>query len=171
MATIKKTAYFAYADKVLAGNLTANAKIVLFVIANHFNWKNSDPTWISHATIARESSLSVSTVKRIINKLVEHGWLEKTGYKIIGNLKVRQYRPIAPVRWLSHGSNTHLGGSNDAVTWFNDDDDLNHKQIKNIEVIQTKKVEQRFNKTSDEVSLPSLTGWLRKARNKKGKKK
>jgi len=156
-----KTGYFAYADCILKADLVPHAKMILFVIANHYNWKTKTPTWVSNSTIAKESGLSVSSVKRYLKALMKDGWLTHAGYKAITNGVVNQFRPSTPSNDLSHGSNTQAGGSNEDGTWVKWDSDLNHKQITNIEIYRTKKKEQLNNNASTKFSLPPLR-WLRK---------
>jgi len=57
------------------GELTSAQKFVLLMIADHYNdrWRRS---WPSIATLARETSLGESTVKRSIRALREMGLIE-----------------------------------------------------------------------------------------------
>ncbi len=56
--------------------LRSRAKIVYMYLKDRSN--KSSQCWPSIKTIARETSLSVSTVKRAIADLVHYGYVEKT---------------------------------------------------------------------------------------------
>jgi len=156
-----KTDYFLYADCILASNLTPNAKMICFVIANHYNWTKKTATWVSIPTIAKEASISESTARRIIKQLLAEKWLEHAGFKVVNNGYVNEFRPNVHKADRAHLSNSQAGLSNEAITPVKWEEELTGKQITNIEIYRTKKKEQLNNNASTKFSLPPLR-WLRK---------
>jgi DNA-binding transcriptional MocR family regulator len=67
--------YHSYRDAIFASNLTVQQKMVAQVIAYHYNWKKQEPAFPSNITIAKEAGVSVKTVIRSKNRLVELGYL------------------------------------------------------------------------------------------------
>ena len=67
--------YYKYRDAILASDLTSPQKMVALVIAYHYNWKNQEPGFPSNRTLARETSLAVSTVVKAKKVLLDRGFI------------------------------------------------------------------------------------------------
>ena len=66
---------FDYQRALFASELSTIAKFAGVVIGSHYNWKTGEYSFVSNNTIARETSLSVSSVSRGRKELVENGYL------------------------------------------------------------------------------------------------
>lgn len=82
-------------DAVLASDLSAHAKIVLIAIGNRVNSKrpfityddaNCLTVWSGHDSIAKDTSLSVTTVKKAIKEAIAKGYLMIKGRPGTSNL-------------------------------------------------------------------------------------
>jgi DNA-binding transcriptional MocR family regulator len=67
--------YFQYQEAILDLDETPQTKIVAIVIASHYNWKKKEHAFPSNSTIANKASLSIKTVIKAKNRLVELGYL------------------------------------------------------------------------------------------------
>jgi DNA-binding transcriptional MocR family regulator len=67
--------YHEYRDAVFASDLTAPQKIVALAISYHYNWKYQGPAYPSNKTLARETSLAVSTIVKAKKVLVDRGFI------------------------------------------------------------------------------------------------
>jgi hypothetical protein len=75
--------------------------LVLIAIARHFN-PVTNSTFLSHATVARETLMSTREVQRVIDRLVDSGHLLREG-GVKGQLKPNVYRfgPAVPPMVIS----------------------------------------------------------------------
>lgn len=144
-----KTLYFAFTQAVFAANLKPHDKLVLLAYADHYNWTKGTPAYPSFTTVAKKTGLSHSTIKRVVAKLIELGWLEQVGDKIIDNGYVNKFK-VQIGKDLSHRSNIELHGSNIEahrsnldLTGVNYKDHLTHKQINITNKNLTKKDQRR----------------------------
>lgn len=76
----KKNWFWDYND-VFGSSLTPNAKLLRLCLA-HFAENETRKAWPSLARLARETGLSVATIKRALNELEETGWIERTTRKL-----------------------------------------------------------------------------------------
>ena len=67
--------YHEYRDAILASDLTAPQKLLALAISYHYNWKYQGPAFPSNRTLARETSLAVSTIVKAKKVLVDRGFI------------------------------------------------------------------------------------------------
>ena len=67
--------YYEYREAVLKSDLPTHAKIVALVISYHYNWKDKTPAYPSNKTLSQETSLSIASVVRAKNILINNGLL------------------------------------------------------------------------------------------------
>lgn len=64
-----------YHEAIFASDLTAPQKIVALAISKHYNWKKQLPAFPSNKTLARETSLAVSSIVKAKRVLSERGFI------------------------------------------------------------------------------------------------
>ena len=64
-----------YHEAIFASDLTAPQKLVALAISKHYNWKKQLPAFPSNSTIARETSLAVSSVVKAKRVLSDRGFI------------------------------------------------------------------------------------------------
>jgi DNA-binding transcriptional MocR family regulator len=64
-----------YHEAIFASELTTNAKITALAISKYYNWKENKMCWPSNKTLAKATSLSIRSVVRAKNELVNAGYL------------------------------------------------------------------------------------------------
>ena len=67
--------YHDYRDAIFASDLTAPQKILALAISYHYNWKYQGPAFPSNRTLARETSLAVSSIVKAKRVLVDRGFI------------------------------------------------------------------------------------------------
>jgi DNA-binding transcriptional MocR family regulator len=64
-----------YHEAIFASELTSNAKLTALAISKYYNWKEDKVCWPSNKTLAKATSLSVRSIVRAKNELVNAGYL------------------------------------------------------------------------------------------------
>ena len=64
-----------YHEAIFASELTSNAKITALAISKYYNWKEDRMCWPSNKTLAKATSLSIRSIVRAKNELVNAGYL------------------------------------------------------------------------------------------------
>ena len=64
-----------YHEAIFASELTSNAKLTALAISKYYNWKEQKPCWPSNKTLAKATSLSIRSIVRSKNELVNAGYL------------------------------------------------------------------------------------------------
>lgn len=64
-----------YHEAIFASELTSNAKLTALAISKFYNWKEDKACWPSNKTLAKATSLSVRSIVRAKNELVNAGYL------------------------------------------------------------------------------------------------
>lgn len=64
-----------YHEAIFASELTSNAKLTALAISKYYNWKENKACWPSNKTLAKATSLSVRSIVRAKNELVNEGYL------------------------------------------------------------------------------------------------
>ena len=64
-----------YHEAIFASDLTAPQKLVALAISKHYNWKKQLPAFPSNSTIARETSLAVSSIVKAKRVLSDRGFI------------------------------------------------------------------------------------------------
>jgi DNA-binding transcriptional MocR family regulator len=64
-----------YHEAIFASELTTNAKITALAISKYYNWKEDKMCWPSNKTLAKATSLSIRSIVRAKNELVNAGYL------------------------------------------------------------------------------------------------
>lgn len=64
-----------YHEAIFASELTPNAKLTALAISKFYNWKENKSCWPSNKTLAKATSLSVRSIIRAKNELVNAGYL------------------------------------------------------------------------------------------------
>ena len=67
--------YYEYRDAIFASDLTSPQKLVALTISYHYNWKKQEPGFPSNRTLARETSLAVSTIVKAKKVLLDRGFI------------------------------------------------------------------------------------------------
>lgn len=67
--------YHDYRDAIFASDLTAPQKILALAISYHYNWKKQGPAFPSNRTLARETSLAVSSIVKAKRVLIDRGFI------------------------------------------------------------------------------------------------
>jgi DNA-binding transcriptional MocR family regulator len=67
--------YLKFIREVRSSNLPTSEKLVIIMIASHFDFTKGEPAYPSNKTLSDETGLSVRSVVRAKNTLVETGWL------------------------------------------------------------------------------------------------
>lgn len=75
---------YEYERAVYESDLDSSAKSILLYYGFRKNWATDGKVWISAATAARDTGLSVSTVNRRMPRLRRSGWLLPT-VRVVGN--------------------------------------------------------------------------------------
>ena len=64
-----------YHEAIFASELTSNAKLTALAISKYYNWKQNKMCWPSNKTLAKATSLSIRSIVRAKNELVNAGYL------------------------------------------------------------------------------------------------
>lgn len=64
-----------YHEAIFASELTSNAKLTALAISKYYNWKEDKACWPSNKTLAKATSLSIRSIVRSKNELVNAGYL------------------------------------------------------------------------------------------------
>ena len=64
-----------YHEAIFASELTSNAKLTALAISKYYNWKENKMCWPSNKTLAKATSLSIRSIVRAKNELVNAGYL------------------------------------------------------------------------------------------------
>ena len=98
------SAKFSWERAVAGSDLEATTRAVAFTLGLHFS-RAGDSCWPSLETLARESGLNVSTVKRHLTVLREDGWLIvlSGGSPKGGERTSNRYEAAIPPRWSLTG--------------------------------------------------------------------
>jgi DNA-binding transcriptional MocR family regulator len=64
-----------YHEAIFASELTSNAKLTALAISKYYNWKEDKVCWPSNKTLAKATSLSIRSIVRAKNELVNAGYL------------------------------------------------------------------------------------------------
>lgn len=64
-----------YHEAIFASELTSNAKLTALAISKYYNWKEGKACWPSNKTLAKATSLSIRSIVRAKNELVQAGYL------------------------------------------------------------------------------------------------
>jgi biotin operon repressor len=107
--------YFGYIRAIRVSDLSSHARFTSIMIASHYNFKDNKPAWPSIETLAKETGLSKSSVKRAIKELKEAGFLEvKRVYDGSNRYHPRlpQSSPWGQTELLNTHINTHLNTNN-----------------------------------------------------------
>ena len=64
-----------YHEAIFASELTSNAKLTALAISKYYNWKEDKACWPSNKTLAKATSLSIRSIVRAKNELVNNGYL------------------------------------------------------------------------------------------------
>ena len=64
-----------YHEAIFASELTSNAKLTALAISKFYNWKDNQACWPSNKTLAQNASLSIRSIVRAKNELVNAGYL------------------------------------------------------------------------------------------------
>jgi hypothetical protein len=64
-----------YHEAIFASELTSNAKLTALAISKYYNWKEDKVCWPSNKTLAKATSLSIRSIVRSKNELVNAGYL------------------------------------------------------------------------------------------------
>ena len=64
-----------YHEAIFASELTSNAKLTALAISKFYNWKEKEACWPSNKTLAKATSLSIRSIVRSKNELVNTGYL------------------------------------------------------------------------------------------------
>ncbi len=64
-----------YHEAIFASELTSNAKLTALAISKYYNWKEKEACWPSNKTLAKATSLSIRSIVRSKNELVNTGYL------------------------------------------------------------------------------------------------
>lgn len=67
--------YYEYRDAVFVSDLTSPQKLVALAISYHYNWKKQELGFPSNKTLARETSLAVSTIVKAKKVLLDRGFI------------------------------------------------------------------------------------------------
>ena len=64
-----------YHEAIFASELTSNARLTALAISKFYNWKEKEACWPSNKTLAKATSLSIRSIIRSKNELVNSGYL------------------------------------------------------------------------------------------------
>jgi hypothetical protein len=64
-----------YHEAIFASDLTPPQKLVALAISKHYNWKKQLPAFPSNKTLARETSLAVSSIVKAKRVLLDRGFI------------------------------------------------------------------------------------------------
>lgn len=64
-----------YHEAIFASELTSNARLTALAISKFYNWKDKEACWPSNKTLAKSTGLSVRSIIRSKNELVNGGYL------------------------------------------------------------------------------------------------
>jgi len=64
-----------YHEAIFASELTSNARLTALAISKYYNWKEKEACWPSNNTLAKATGLSVRSIVRSKNELVNSGYL------------------------------------------------------------------------------------------------
>ena len=81
-----------YHEAIFASELTSNAKLTALAISKYYNWKENKMCWPSNKTLAKATSLSIRSIVRAKNELVNAGYL--VSHRRFNDSNV--YRTITP---------------------------------------------------------------------------
>lgn len=81
-----------YHEAVFASELTSNARLTALAIAKYYNWKEGQDCWPSNKTLASVTGLSIRSIIRAKNELVNNGYLVSQRRYDMSNM----YTPCVP---------------------------------------------------------------------------
>ena len=64
-----------YHEAIFASELTSNARLTALAISKFYNWKKDEVCWPSNKTLAKATGLSIRSIIRSKNELVNAGYL------------------------------------------------------------------------------------------------
>ena len=64
-----------YHEAIFASELTSNARLTALAISKFYNWKEEEACWPSNKTLAKSTGLSIRSIIRSKNELVNSGYL------------------------------------------------------------------------------------------------
>jgi hypothetical protein len=64
-----------YHEAIFASELTSNARLTALAISKFYNWKEQEACWPSNKTLAKSTGLSIRSIIRSKNELVNSGYL------------------------------------------------------------------------------------------------
>ena len=64
-----------YHEAIFASELTSNARLTALAISKFYNWKEKQACWPSNNTLANATGLSIRSIVRAKNELVNTGYL------------------------------------------------------------------------------------------------
>lgn len=81
-----------YHEAIFASELTSNARLTALAISKFYNWKDKEACWPSNKTLAKSTGLSIRSIVRSKNELVNNGYLVSHRRYDASNM----YIPIVP---------------------------------------------------------------------------
>lgn len=65
-----------YHEAIFASELTTNARLTALAISKFYNWKEQKACWPSNKTLAKATGLSIRSIIRAKNELINSGYLK-----------------------------------------------------------------------------------------------
>lgn len=116
-----------YHEAIFASELTSNAKLTALAISKYYNWKEDKVCWPSNKTLAKATSLSIRSIVRAKNELVNAGYL--VSHRRLNDSNV--YKTTTPGHTVSYPV-TKWPTNNEVNNEVNNEDTSNEVLVTNI---------------------------------------